>query len=151
MTNKEHLVQLKEKINKRFDATEFQELVFDLGLDFDNIPGNTKKARIIALVDRLNNSERLSELISSCQKHRPKVIWTYQARLFIAYKRHAPQDAALATHLHDALQNLGHIVFIDQDMRSGEEWLDRIDAEVNDHHQRWWLEVMHLEGAMVLT
>ena len=24
------------------------------------------------------------------------------------------------------------------------------NAEVNDHHQRWWLEIMHLEGAMVL-
>ena len=23
-------------------------------------------------------------------------------------------------------------------------------ARVNDHHQRWWLEIMHLEGAMVL-
>ena len=130
MVHKNQLVQLKEKINKHFDAAEFRELIFDLGLDFDNIPGNTKKARIVALVDQLNNAERIPELISSCQEHRHTVTWTYQAKLFIAYKRAAQQDADLAIYLHDALKRSGHTVFIDQGMRSGEEWLDRIDAEI---------------------
>ena len=127
MVHKNQLVQLKEKINKHFDAGELRELVFDLGLDFDNIPGNIKKARIIALVDHLNNADRIPELISSCQKHRPNVTWTYQAKLFIAYKRATQQDADLAIYLQDALKRSGHTVFIDQSMRSGEEWLDRID------------------------
>jgi aryl-alcohol dehydrogenase-like predicted oxidoreductase len=28
--------------------------------------------------------------------------------------------------------------------------LDSRPEQVNDHHQRWWLEVVHLEGAMLL-
>ncbi|MCP4416179.1 MAG: toll/interleukin-1 receptor domain-containing protein, partial [Chloroflexi bacterium] len=130
MTHKKQLVQLKEKINTHFDAAEFRELVFDLGIDFDNIPGNAKNARIIELLDRLNDNGRIPELITLCQNHRPKLVWTYQARLFIAYKRHAQQDADLATYLHDSLQDLGHTVFIDQDMRTGEAWMERIDAEI---------------------
>ncbi|GJM42060.1 MAG: hypothetical protein DHS20C20_23420 [Ardenticatenaceae bacterium] len=130
MVHKKQLVQLKEKINEHFDAAEFRELIFDLGLDFDNIPGNSKIARTVELLDRLNNANRIPELISICQNHRPHIVWTYQARLFIAYKRNAKPDADLALHLHDTLQDLGHTVFIDQDMRSGEEWLDRIDAEI---------------------
>lgn len=130
MVHKNQLVQLKEKINKHFNATELREIVFDLGLDFDNIPGNSKKAKIIEMLGHLANADRIPELVTICAKHRSNVVWTYQARLFIAYKRNARQDADLAIYLHDALQNLGHTVFIDQDMRSGEEWLDRIDAEI---------------------
>ncbi len=130
MTHHNQLVQLKEKINTHFDAAEFKELVFDLGIDFDNIPGNSKKERILELVNRLEDNGRLPQLITLCQKHVPHVVWTYQARLFIAYKRHAQKDAALATYLHDALKQLGHLVFIDQDLRTGEAWLDRIDAEI---------------------
>lgn len=130
MTYKNQIIQLKDKINKHFSTSEFKELLFELGIDFDNIPGGTKIERIIELVNQLNNNDRLSELIAVCQKHRPNVIWTYQVRLFIAYKRYANQDAALALYLHDALKQLGHTIFIDQHMRSGEAWLDRIDAEI---------------------
>ncbi|MCA9944323.1 MAG: AAA-like domain-containing protein [Anaerolineales bacterium] len=130
MVHKNQLVQLKEKINRHFNADEFRELVFNLGLDFDNIPGSTKKARIIALVDQLNGADRIPELISKCQEMRQNVTWTHQVKFFIAYKRNAGQDADLALYLHDALKRLGHTVFIDQAMRSGEEWLDRIDAEI---------------------
>lgn len=36
----------------------------------------------------------------------------------------------MALYLKNRLQADGHTVFIDQDMRSGEKWLDRIDAEL---------------------
>lgn len=130
MAHKNHLVQLKGKINKHFSASDFRELVFDLGLEHDNIPGATKLERIIALIHKLDSNNQLSKLIERCHHHRPKVVWTYQAKLFIAYKRLALQDQKLATHIFDTLTSFGHSVFIDQNMRTGEEWLDRIDSEI---------------------
>jgi hypothetical protein len=53
-----------------------------------------------------------------------------KARLFICYKRHADPDEGLAVYLHDALTAQGHEVFIDQSMRSGDEWMERIDQEI---------------------
>ena len=41
--------------------------------------------------------------------------------------------------------------------RAGAEANARLESSmsgyygVNDHHQRWWLGLLHLEGAMVLT
>jgi len=52
------------------------------------------------------------------------------ARLFICYKRHADPDHRLAKYLHEYLTALGHHVFIDGTLRTGEAWLDEIDREI---------------------
>jgi len=63
MTHNNQLLQLKEKIDEHFSAEDFRELVFDLGIDFGNIPGNAKKERIIELVIRLKRNGRIPQLI----------------------------------------------------------------------------------------
>ncbi|MAT42181.1 MAG: hypothetical protein CL609_07555 [Anaerolineaceae bacterium] len=130
MTKTNYLIQLKEKINDHFDYEEFRHLVFDLGVDFDNIPGRAKIDKIVSLVNRMNSDDRISQLTQICQKFRPKVVWTYQVKLFIAYKQNTLNDANLAKILYDSLNDKGHDVFYDQGLRAGEEWLDRIDAEI---------------------
>jgi hypothetical protein len=60
------------------------------------------------------------------------VVWTYQAKIFITYKRQSSQDANLAQYLRKMIASKGHRVFIDQDMSGGEDGLDRIDVEIKD-------------------
>jgi len=52
------------------------------------------------------------------------------AHLFICYKRQADPDQRLAEYLHKYLTALGHHVFIDGTLRTGEAWLDEIDREI---------------------
>lgn len=130
MTQNQYLFQLKEKLNKHFDLQELRELLFDLGIEYDNIPGRSKIEKIVELINKLDKHDQLTQLVERCKHVRPNVTWTFQAKLFIAYKRLASLDKELATHLFDALTALGHSVFIDQNLRTGEEWLDRIDSEI---------------------
>ncbi len=53
-----------------------------------------------------------------------------QARLFICYKRNVQPDEQIALQLHQTLTGLGHHVFIDQTLRTGDDWLQTIDTEI---------------------
>jgi len=55
---------------------------------------------------------------------------THKAHIFLCYKRDADPDQALADYLEKNLTVQGHICFIDRTMRMGENWLQRIDAEI---------------------
>ena len=55
-----------------------------------------------------------------------------RARLFICYKRDAQPDHDLALHLHKTLTGLGHDVFIDQSLRTGDAWLQTIDEQIKN-------------------
>ena len=60
-------------------------------------------------------------------------------------------DSSQAEHLGQSIQairplQIGAVPLI-YPILSG---LD-VRQTVNDHHQRWWLALLHLEGAMVLT
>jgi hypothetical protein len=52
------------------------------------------------------------------------------ATLFIAYKRDADPDQRLADYLHAFLTDHGHRAFIDEGLRAGEDWLERIDRQI---------------------
>ena len=53
-----------------------------------------------------------------------------RARLFMCYKRHAQPDQQIVDALAAQLTQQGHTVFVDTTMRSGENWLERISAEI---------------------
>lgn len=53
-------------------------------------------------------------------------------RVFICYKRNGSPDQDLANYLSQRLQEKGHITFMDAVMRSGDNWLERIDIEIKE-------------------
>lgn len=55
---------------------------------------------------------------------------TDPASVFIAYKRGVDPDQELANYLHGLLTNRGHDAFIDEGLRAGEDWLERIDRQI---------------------
>jgi hypothetical protein len=50
--------------------------------------------------------------------------------VFITYKRFADPDYRLAVSLYNTLTAQGHKVFIDQTMRTGDDWLKEIDEQI---------------------
>jgi hypothetical protein len=51
-------------------------------------------------------------------------------QLFMCYKRDAEPDQRIVEYLAKKLDQQGHTVFTDTTMRTGENWLDRINAEI---------------------
>jgi len=68
--------RLREYIARYFDLSELKELCFDLGVDYDELSGDNKAGKIIALVSYLYRRGRLSELLQKCMQERPGVDWS---------------------------------------------------------------------------
>lgn len=71
---------LRSALAQSFDVQELKTLCFDLGIDYDALPGNGKdsKAReIVAWFARRNQTDRL---VQAVYKRRPNAFWTAAAR-----------------------------------------------------------------------
>lgn len=67
--------QLRNQIDKYCDLSELKGICFDLDIDFDNLPGETKKDKIQSLIVYLDNRSRLAYLVAHLQNLRPDVNW----------------------------------------------------------------------------
>ncbi len=79
MKNKQpqQLAAFRQLIIQHFSESELRTLCFDLGHDYELLPGREKleKAReLIAYYRRIN---RLNDLLQACQKARPQVEWPH--------------------------------------------------------------------------
>ena len=52
------------------------------------------------------------------------------ARVFLSYKRNVESDGALADQVVAALSAAGHLIFIDKQLRVGQDWAAEIDRQV---------------------
>lgn len=68
-------VQLRRILTERFSEGELQDLCFEMGVEYENLPGerHTDKAR--ELVRYLDRRGRLNELVEAGKKERPNVDW----------------------------------------------------------------------------
>lgn len=66
---------LKDQIVESFNLSELQTLCFDLGIKFENLPGETLEDKAREIVDYCRRLDCTSELITYCQKKRPKIDW----------------------------------------------------------------------------
>lgn len=69
------LLLLQKQIDKRFSLHEIKQLCFELGVDYDHLPGEEKLAKIRSLIIHLNHHDQLISLIAVLQKSRPNVDW----------------------------------------------------------------------------
>ena len=78
MTAKSHhyYSSLRDELDGRFDMGEIRTLCFDLGVDFDNLAGETKIAKAQSLIIYLNKRGRTDELIYRLLELRPDADWT---------------------------------------------------------------------------
>ncbi|HUM70458.1 MAG TPA: hypothetical protein PLK31_16620 [Chloroflexota bacterium] len=78
------LPELAEKIARTFDLSDLRGLCFQLSIDYDDLSGQNKKDKIIALVNYCKNRQRLEELVHQCQKLRPKETWHFDESWYLA-------------------------------------------------------------------
>jgi tetratricopeptide (TPR) repeat protein len=71
----EQRAQLHRLLSRHFNPEELRQLCFELDIDYDDLEGNTKSARGLALIDYLDRRGRLPELQMELKEKRPRVAW----------------------------------------------------------------------------
>lgn len=71
------LSRLRQLLSDYFSESELQTLVFDLGLDYEMLPGPTKGDKARELITQLRRRGRLTELVEAGRQLRPNLEWPY--------------------------------------------------------------------------
>lgn len=69
--------QMRNLINESFSKNELMLLCFDLGLDYDNLEGETKVLKIQNLIGYFSRRDELHHLVSAVNKKRPSLSLPY--------------------------------------------------------------------------
>lgn len=72
--------KLRQIITQYFNAGELRTLCFDLGVDYDDLPGQGKTNKVIELIGYLQRRDRLPELVEMVRQLRPNAPWTEEQR-----------------------------------------------------------------------
>ena len=72
---------LRDLLNEHFNDAELRQLCFDLTIEYENLPGDTRLAKAQVLVQHCLRHNRLSELADRCRELRPTVAWPDVAEL----------------------------------------------------------------------
>lgn len=67
-------IVLREVLSNQFNLDELHTLCFDLGMDYENLPGQTKSAKARDLVDYWHNRQDLTRLIEAVRNERGMVV-----------------------------------------------------------------------------
>jgi hypothetical protein len=70
-----HLLGLRNAISAAFSLEELRGLCFELGIDFDDIRGETREAKARELVLYCQRRSRLEQLAEACARLRPNISW----------------------------------------------------------------------------
>lgn len=71
----QYLATLHKQIDQYFSFNEIKTICFDLGVDYENIPGNIRSAFIRNLIVSLAKQNRLQELVGIVRAERPFLDW----------------------------------------------------------------------------
>lgn len=75
MGDTELLTQLRQLLIKRFSDGELRTLCFDLGVEYDDLPGQGKADKARELVTHMDQHGRLADLVRFGRQSRPDVPW----------------------------------------------------------------------------
>jgi hypothetical protein len=70
------LMQLRQLIAHAFDLDDIQTLCFDMGLDYENLAGQTKDGKTRSLIMTKLRRDELPDLIHYCVAARPNLDWS---------------------------------------------------------------------------
>ncbi len=68
----QYLSSLHKQIDGLFSMEEMRTLAFDLGVDYENVPGNVRSAFVRNLILQMARDNRLHELVRAVQVARPR-------------------------------------------------------------------------------
>ncbi len=67
--------QLRQILTRHFDDSELRDLSFDLGVDYEALPGRSKQDKARELIAHLERRDRIAELVQACYRLRPRAPW----------------------------------------------------------------------------
>lgn len=73
-----NLPRLRRLLTERFSDDDLRNLCFDLGVDYEDLPGEAKGGKVRELLLHLDNRDCIDDLIDAVQKERPGVSWRDQ-------------------------------------------------------------------------
>ncbi|MCA9948972.1 MAG: hypothetical protein KDE48_04965 [Anaerolineales bacterium] len=65
------IIRLRQVLSNYFNESELQDIAFDLGVDYENLPGRAKGDKARELIAYLERRGRISELEQKCNQLRP--------------------------------------------------------------------------------
>lgn len=68
-------VLIWQNLGAYFDENELRSLAFELGIDYENIPGTIKEAKAQGLTEKMRRLGRLDELVERAKVARPNLVW----------------------------------------------------------------------------
>ena len=69
---------LPEQISRHFNLDELRALCYDLGLEYENLRGETRDARALALVELCARRDKSGQLLQLCREKRPSLTWEFK-------------------------------------------------------------------------
>lgn len=95
--------QLRDLMAEHFALDELRSLCMDLGIAYDNMSGDTKREKIISLIEYLQHHRRLDALLLWLQEQRTEVDWD------VVYRRTPTSPELERIRSKVALQRSGSI------------------------------------------
>ena len=126
-----------------FSYEELRTLVFDSGIDFDEVAGETKTGKIRELILYAERYHKMNKLIGAAQQARPDVDWPGLSRKRTAAKQsplriflcHASQDRASVRELYTKLLASGYEPWLDEEkLLGGQDWELEITKSIRESH-----------------
>jgi formylglycine-generating enzyme required for sulfatase activity len=93
------LPSLRDLLAQHFNLEELEQLCFDLNIEYEDVPGSTRKAKAQALVEYCLRHNRLPDLSAYCRQLRPDVNWPDTFPL-------TSVDNPLTTYCHQTIAEL---------------------------------------------
>ncbi len=71
-------LNLRDQLASYFSESELNDLCFDLNIDYENLPDQTKLEKARELIIYCQRHGRMADLMARCQELRPQLSWEYQ-------------------------------------------------------------------------
>jgi hypothetical protein len=69
------LVALYRELKECVNQGELRTLCFEMGVEYEDLEGETRSERVLGLVDKMNRIGRLADLLKKCREHYPRINW----------------------------------------------------------------------------
>jgi hypothetical protein len=76
------LIHLQKQLVEHFNLSELKTLCFELGINYDDLAGDTLTDKTRELVKFGHRGGRVPEIVAHCQAARPHVDWSQPARIY---------------------------------------------------------------------
>ena len=121
---------VREEMNNTFNMEELRSLTLELGLDWDNIPGETKRRKAEETVAKMMRLNRANDLIAVLREKRPNGDWP-DSPIFTergSGKTAVDHEKSLQNYLESLRQEVGYVPILG---RNQQEPLENVFTHVN--------------------